>query len=420
MLKEINGFKMHGEPYFNDSKWVSPMNFEAGVYDDTIAKSVYIHDVTLRDGEQTTEINWTYEERIEIALLLNELGVKSIEIGMPIISEDIVQASQVLSEMGLTSELIGFCRARTDDIDYAHKAKLKKVIVEHAVNQYTNALAYGVNDDEVVERVLKAIDAAFEYGMKVTFMGWDVTRSPLEQVMNVYRRITERVPVESVVFTDSFGVATPRAIGRAIREFKKNFNVPVEFHVHNEFGMAMGSVTEAVYNGVDGIHASINALGERTGNVATEEVIAALNILLNVPTGTKLELLDKVTTRLSEITRIPVHHNKPVSGRKLFWVESGVVVSAKQRMEAAGLQSAMTPYLPELIGREPTRIVLGGSSGKENIVYYLEKCNLTVDEDYDYPLVLADVKALSRDVRRALTDEEFTDIAIQHGARKSV
>jgi len=418
MLKEIEGFKMIGQPFFDETKWVSPMNYEEGVYTNEVPDSIYIHDVTLRDGEQTTGLNWSYDERIEIALLLNELGVKSIEVGMPIVSQDIVQATLELSKMDLQSELVGFCRARIDDVEYARKANLKKIIVEHSVNQYTNLYGYRVDDDAVVERVLSAIDKASSLGMKITFMGWDVTRSPLEQVMDVYRRIVERVPVESVVFTDSFGVATPRAIGKAVRELKRELKVPVEFHVHNEFGLAMGAVSEAIYNGVDGIHSSINGLGERTGNVATEEVIAMSEILLNLKTGTNPKVINKICMRVSEITGIPVPQNKPVTGTKLFWLESGVVVNAKQRMEKAGIPAAMSPYLPEIVGREPIKIVLGGSSGKSSIEYYLDKHGISYDDDFDFDTVLAEVKKFSREKRRVLTDEEFVKIAAPYALQQ--
>jgi methanogen homocitrate synthase len=417
MLKEINGFKMKGQPWFDETKWVSPMNFADGVMTDTVSKEVYIHDVTLRDGEQTTELNWTEEERIEIALLLNDLGVKSIEIGMPIVSQDIVRASQQLGEMGLKSELVGFCRAITDDVDAALTAKLPKIIIEHAVNPYTNLYGYRADQQKVIDRVVKAIDYAVERGLRVTFMGWDVTRSPIEGVLPVYEAVFKRCPVESVVFTDSFGVGTPRAIGKAIRTFKEAFPIPVEFHVHNEFGMAMGAVMEAVYAGVDGIHSSINGLGERTGNVATEEVIAALKLLLEVETGTDLSLVEKITTRIAEITGIVIPPNKPVSGRKLFWLESGVVVQAKSRIEEAGIPAAMTPYLASVTGRGDTEIVLGGSSGKENIQYYLDKLDMPYDETFDFETVLAEVKRLSRNVRRKLTDEEFRDIALAYGKK---
>jgi len=401
---------MEGTPYFNEKKWVSPMNFLSEVMPNTTSKNVYIHDVTLRDGEQTCGLNWTEQERVDIAVALDKLGVKSIEVGMPIISEDIVSAIRKLVDMNLDAEIIAFCRARKDDIDYAIKAGVSKIIVEHAVNPYTNYFAYKVETDELLERVIDSIEYAQSKGLKVTFMGWDVSRGTLDYAKKVYTEVVKRTNPEAVVFTDSFGVATPHAVFHVIRELKEALgNTPVEFHVHNEFGMAMGAVMAAVYAGVDGIHASINGLGERTGNVATEEVAAALEILLNVDTGINLEEIDSITKMVEEITNIPIHNNKPVTGKRLFWLESGVPVQAKTRLEEGGIAAAMTPYLAEIVGRENTKIVLGGSSGKENIQIYLEGLNLPYrDEDIDK--LVEKVKLEGRKHRRVLTEEEFLDI----------
>lgn len=409
-MKIIENMPMEGTPYFNEKKWVSPMNFLSEVMPNTTSKNVYIHDVTLRDGEQTCGLNWTEQERVDIAVALDKLGVKSIEVGMPIISEDIVGAIRKLVDMNLDAEIIAFCRARKDDIDYAIKAGVSKIIVEHAVNPYTNYFAYKVETDELLERVIDSIEYAQSKGLKVTFMGWDVSRGTLDYAKKVYTEVVKRTNPEAVVFTDSFGVATPHAVFHVIRELKEALgNTPVEFHVHNEFGMAMGAVMAAVYAGVDGIHASINGLGERTGNVATEEVAAALEILLNVDTGINLEEIDSITKMVEEITNIPIHNNKPVTGKRLFWLESGVPVQAKTRLEEGGIAAAMTPYLAEIVGRENTKIVLGGSSGKENIQIYLEGLNLPYkDEDIDK--LVEKVKLEGRKHRRVLTEEEFLDI----------
>ncbi len=409
-MKIIENMPMEGTPYFNEKKWVSPMNFLSEVMPNTTSKNVYIHDVTLRDGEQTCGLNWTEQERVDIAVALDKLGVKSIEVGMPIISEDIVSAIRKLVDMNLDAEIIAFCRARKDDIDYAIKAGVSKIIVEHAVNPYTNYFAYKVETDELLERVIDSIEYAQSKGLKVTFMGWDVSRGTLDYAKKVYTEVVKRTNPEAVVFTDSIGVATPHAVFHVIRELKEALgNTPVEFHVHNEFGMAMGAVMAAVYAGVDGIHASINGLGERTGNVATEEVAAALEILLNVDTGINLEEIDSITKMVEEITNIPIHNNKPVTGKRLFWLESGVPVQAKTRLEEGGIAAAMTPYLAEIVGRENTKIVLGGSSGKENIQIYLEGLNLPYkDEDIDK--LVEKVKLEGRKHRRVLTEEELLDI----------
>lgn len=409
-MKILENMEMIGAPYFSDKKWVSPMNFLSEVMPSTTSKKVYIHDVTLRDGEQTCGLNWTEEERVEMGVALNKLGVKSIEVGMPIISEDIVRAVRRLVDMNLDSEIIAFCRARTDDIDYAVKAGVSKIIVEHAVNPYTNYFAYKVETDELLQRVISSIEYAKSKGLRVTFMGWDVTRGTLDYAKKVYSEVVKRTNPESVVFTDSFGVATPNAVFHAVKELKQALgDTPVEFHVHNEFGMAMGSVMAAVYAGVDGIHSSINGLGERTGNVATEEVAAALEILLNVDTGINLAYIDEITKFVEKTTNLPIHYNKPVTGKKLFWLESGVPVQAKTRLEEGGIAAAMTPYLAEVVGRENTQIVLGGSSGKENVQIYLDNLNLPY-KDEDIEVLLKRVKEKGRKHRRVLTKEEFLDI----------
>ncbi|HHU13095.1 MAG TPA: homocitrate synthase [Clostridiaceae bacterium] len=417
MLKEIENVKMNGMPYYSDDRWVSPLNFDPETRPETTSKQIYIHDVTLRDGEQTTGLNWTEDERIRIAVALDRLGVQRIEVGMPIVSPDIVKACQDLSQMGLKSELVAFCRARKDDIDYALESQVKHVIVEHAVNPYTNFYGYSVDDQKLLERVISTIDYATSKGLSVTFMGWDVTRAPLDYVLGIYRQVVEKVPVSSVVYTDSFGVATPNAISRVIREMKSSFDCPVEFHLHNEFGMAMGAVTSAIFAGVDGIHSSINGLGERTGNVATEEVIAASELLLNVPTGTDRTYIDEITKLVSDITSIPIPTNKPVTGTKLFWLESGVVVQAKERMEQAGIGAAMSPYLPHLVGREDIKIVVGGSSGKDTMAYFLDKFGIPRKDDFDLAAALQACKDLSREKRRNLTDDEVRAILEAEAAR---
>ena len=234
-----------------------------------------------------------------------------------------------------------------------------------------------------------------------------------------WERVANEAKPEAVVFTDSFGVASPHAIFHAISELKKRLpGVRVEFHVHNEFGMAMGSVVAAAYAGVDGIHASINALGERTGNVATEEVAAGLGLLLGIDTGVDLAKIGKVCSMVEGITGIPTWRNKPVTGTRLFWLESGVVVDAKAKMEPNGLIPAMCPYMPEVVGHSPIEVVMGGSSGKASVKYFLDergiKCtDAQVDE------ILEKAKTVGRDARRVLEPQEVTPSSARRSASEA-
>lgn len=409
-MEILENMQLAGAPYFNAKKWVSPQNFAPEVMTGEISKDIYIHDVTLRDGEQTCGLNWTEDERIRIAVALDEIGVQRIEVGMPVVSEDIRSAIERLVKMGLGAEIIPFARALKGDIDASAETGVRAIVVEHAVNPYLCKYAYDVDTEQLIDRIAGAIEYARSLGLKTTFMGWDVTRATLDYVRKVYKAVVEKSHPEAVVFTDSFGVASPLAIYRAIKALKEDLpGVRVELHIHNEFGMAMGSVVAAAYAGVDGIHASINGLGERTGNVPTEEVVTALELLLNIHTGIKLEKLAAVSRLVEDISGVPVWRNKPVMGKRLFMAESGVVIHAKQKLEAQGIKAAMMPYLPEIVGHEELQVVFGGSSGKASVSYFLDKLGIGCTEE-EAEAILEKVKALGRAKRDIVSEEELKEI----------
>jgi 2-isopropylmalate synthase len=381
-LEELAGMPMKGTPYFDDARWVSPLNFMDEALFKRLPARVSIHDVTLRDGEQTCGLVWREDDRVRIGEALNELGVDRIEVGMPIISEENRLAIKRLKKMHLKSEIVAFCRAIPKDLDAAIDVGVDRIIVEHAVNPYLNTYVYHSSREEVVEKVTNCINYARKNGVKVSFMGWDATRSSLDYVLDTFSQIARNANPETVAFVDSFGVGTPQAIQFAFEELRKVVpeNIGLEFHVHNEFGMAMGSVMAAIAGGARIIHSSMNGLGERTGNVATEQVAAALKILLNIDTGVDISKLWGVSGLVRDIAKLLPAYNAPVVGDRLFWVESGVVVDALDKLNSAGINSAMTPYMPQLVGRPGPEIKYGAFSGNASLKYYLRQHGLSATE----------------------------------------
>lgn len=380
-INELSAMPLNGTPYFDGEKWVCPLNFDSSIKGDSKSE-VYIHDVTLRDGEQTCGLTWNEDQRVFIGEALNELGVKSIEVGMPIVSEENMRAIKRLIDKKLKSEIIPFARSLKKDVDASLECGAKRIVIEHAVNPYDNEIVYGVSEKEVIDRVVNTIGYAKENGMEPTFMGWDATRSSFDYVLRVFSEIARQAKPHSIVFVDSFGVASPYAIEYIFTELRKAIpNIPLEFHVHNEFGLAMGSVFAAVRAGVSGIHTSMNGLGERTGNVATEEVAAALKILMDIDTGVNLEKIGKTSKLVEDISKIKVANNKPVVGKRLFWVESGIVVDAVEKLNEAGIEPAMTPYLPSLVGMGEIDVKLGAFSGKASVKYWLKRFGINCSEE---------------------------------------
>jgi 2-isopropylmalate synthase len=219
--------------------------------------------------------------------------------------------------------------------------------------------------------------------VKASFMGWDATRSSLDYVLNTFGQIAKNAAPDTMAFVDSFGVGTPQAIQFAFEELRKVIpeKIELEFHVHNEFGIAMGSVMAAIAGGATIIHSSINGLGERTGNVATEQVAAALKILMNIDTGVDISKIWETSRLVRDIAKLSPAYNNPVVGDRLFWVESGVVVDALDKLNDAGIQAAMTPYMPQLVGRPGPEIKYGAFSGNASIKYFLRQRGYKATDD---------------------------------------
>jgi isopropylmalate/homocitrate/citramalate synthase len=156
------GFPLENVPYYESGKyWVSPMNFIPEAMDTSdIQDQVLVHDVSLRDGEQTPGVVFTTQDRIELARVLSELGVDRIEFGMPIASKDIYEAFEEVLSMSLQAEIVSFCRAHPDDLDLTIKLGCKTAIIEHIVNPYMLKHVYDLDHKATVDRCAGALKLA--------------------------------------------------------------------------------------------------------------------------------------------------------------------------------------------------------------------------------------------------------------------
>ncbi|HPU62340.1 MAG TPA: homocitrate synthase [Bacillota bacterium] len=402
---------LESQPYFDKEKiWGSPLNY-IPVYGQPIKESVYIHDVTLRDGEQTPGVIFSLEERLEIGKALSELGVARIEAGMPVVSEQVAESIKKLVNMKLDAEIATFCRAHIDDIEASLRCGVRSVIVEHTVNPYLCKYAYGLSEEALMDRLISCVARAKAEGLNTTFMGWDFFRSPIEFTKKVYSTVVKETNPDGIVLVDTFGVATPLTVYHVFREFREMFpDTKLEFHCHNEFGWATGAAISAIAAGADGVHSAINGLGERTGNLSTEETAVALEVLFGVSCGVKLEKIAEVSKLVSEASGVPIATNKPVLGERLFWAESGVVTDVFTKLAQLGVKPAMTPYVPELVGRGPTEYVIGKGSGGATIRFYLDKHGIAYTDGHVSNIVSA-VKSLAYEKKGLVSEEELLEIA---------
>lgn len=384
-----------------EDRWhVSPLNsLDEVTQDFRLPEPILIHDVTLRDGEQTPGIVFDRDARIRIAKALDGLGVDRIEVGFPLVSKEDADAIGEIAHSGLNAEIWGFGRCLPQDVDLNHACGLRHMILEISVSKWKMD-AYGLNREDVKSRMTTAIARAKEIGMTVAFMPVDLTRAELSFSKEIINLAVDKAGADEIVIVDTIGVATPEAIGYLTRQIRNVADVPLAVHCHNDFGLALANSIAALKEGASCIHVSVNCLGERAGNVDLAEVVVALKCLYNVQTGVRSERLKAVSRLVEEIGGLHVSPTKPIIGDRIFTRVSGGVV--QQLLTSPG---AVEPFEPGLVGLE-REVVLGKLSGKYSIMHALNALDIKLSDD-GLDRLLSEVKRRSTENRRLLTDDEF-------------
>jgi len=364
--------------------------------------SVGLYDTTLRDGEQTVGVVLDPEEKLEIARLLDDLGIDRIEAGFPRVSQDDWDAVRLISDAGLRAEIWGFSRAVPADLEALVELGVGASVIESPISDL-KLEAIGVSREKMLGRITGAMSFAAEHGIHAAFFGVDSTRAEPGFYEQVYKRAVE-AGAREVAVVDTLGIASPEAVadlvGRTVEWVGPG--VPVHFHGHNDFGLATASAVAAVRAGARWVHGTINGMGERAGNANLGEVALTLRALYGVESNLRLELVREVSRRVRELSGYELEPWKPVTGDTLFRRESGAVAS--QFHDPPSIE----PYSSELV-RAERGVVLGKKSGLDSIRIKAEELGLDLPEDRRAE-VLAKVKELGTKKRGLVTDEEFREL----------
>ena len=367
-----------------------------------IGGRVGLYDTTLRDGEQTVGVVLDPEQKLEIARLLDDLGVDRIEAGFPRVSQDDWDAVKLVAGAGLSAEVWGFSRAVPADLEALVELGVRHAVIESPISD-AKLEAIGVSRDTMLERITKAMRFAAENDIHAAFFGVDSTRADLDFIRRVYDAAVD-AGAREVAVVDTLGVAAPEAVldlvGRMIQWLD---GTPVHFHGHNDFGLATANAVAAVRGGATWIHGTINGMGERAGNANLGEVAMTLRALYGVESNLELERIRDVSARVQELSGYDLEPWKPVTGDTLFRRESGAVAS--QFHDPPSIE----PYSSELVAAE-RGLVLGKKSGIDSIRIKAEELGLDVPEERRAEL-LAKVKELGARKRGLVTDDEFRELA---------
>jgi len=401
------------EPFFSEKAWVSPLNYAPEIQKQlTLPKKIIIHDVTLRDGEQTAGVAFTEDEKVFLAQELDAIGIPLIELGFGAIEKD-RRAFKRLSAMKLNAKILACTRIMEEDVKRAIDSGADGLFLETALNPYLVRHVFKYETTEAfIDQCVKCANMALDAGLFVEFCAWDTFRvNNLDYIKRVYTEVTKRAKVDQIGISDTFGQAHPLTMQFLVRKMKEWVpNVPLSLHGHNDFGMTTANALMALTSGAEAIECAFNGLGERAGNMATEEVIAAVELLFGIKTGVDLKQLYRISKFVAEISKVPVAKTKPIVGGGIFESESGIVIDIMIKLQALlGIPYTMYPYSPEVFSRQ-MKFVGGVGSGKAFVRDALKKMHIEVPDE-KIPLLVEKVKELGAILKNAIPEEELETLA---------
>ncbi|PTV95530.1 2-isopropylmalate synthase [Rhodobacter aestuarii] len=329
---------------------------------------VLIFDTTLRDGEQSPGATMTHEEKLEIAMLLDEMGVDIIEAGFPIASEGDFEAVSAIAKASKNSVIAGLSRANYKDIDRCWEA------VKHAARPRihtfigTSPLHRGITNldqEEMLTRIQDTVAHARNLCDNVQWSAMDAIRTERDYLCRVVE-CAIKAGATTINIPDTVGYTLPSESAEIIAMLMEKVPGADEIifatHCHNDLGMATANALAAVSAGARQIECTINGLGERAGNTALEEVVMALKVrkdLMPYQTGIDTTKIMHLSRRVAQVSGFPVQFNKAIVGKNAFLHESGI-------HQDGVLKNVETFEImkPADIGITETNIAMGKHSGR--------------------------------------------------------
>jgi len=370
---------------------------------------VIIFDTTLRDGEQSPGATMSHDEKLEIAQMLDEMGVDVIEAGFPIASEGDFAAVSQIARQAQHAVICGLARAQIPDIDRCWEA------VRHArrprIHTFigTSPLHRAIPNldmNQMADRIHQTVTHARNLCEDVQWSPMDATRTEHDYLCRVVE-IAIRAGATTINIPDTVGYTAPRESADLIRMLLERVpgadEVIFATHCHDDLGMATANSLAAVEAGARQIECTINGLGERAGNTALEEVVMALKVrhdIMPFSTGIDTRKIMGLSRRVAQVSGFPVQFNKAIVGKNAFLHESGI-------HQDGVLKNVETFEImrPADIGLNEANIAMGKHSGRAALRAKLADLGFEVG-DNQLKDVFVRFKALA-DRKKEVYDEDL-------------
>jgi isopropylmalate/homocitrate/citramalate synthase len=324
---------------------------------------------------------------------------------MPAVSKYDAQAITEIVKLKLPAEIFAFSRCMVEDVKRAVDTGVKGIVMEVPASEHIIQYAYRWSPEKAIDLSVEATRYAKSQGLYVVFFPIDASRAEMGWYLNTMERVATEGHMDALALVDTFGVLSPHAVRYFVRETRKRIQKPLETHFHMDFGMGVANTIIALAAGAEVVHATISGIGERAGNVPTEDTLIALLTMYGVDTGVKTAHLTKLSRYVRKIAKLAMASNRQIVGDAVYDIESGIIASWFKNVGAEHILEVF-PVHWDLVGQRPARVVLGKNSGLDSVKLHLERLRVQATDDQVNELVLR-VKAASLKKKGLVDDQEF-------------
>jgi isopropylmalate/homocitrate/citramalate synthase len=337
---------------------------------------VFIWDETFREGIKAPTVYLTYVEQVRLAKLMDEAGVAIINVGFPALSEEEKRTvKRIVNETFTYSKLTASADATKNSINACLESGIKEITIESPINGLNLQYKLKLTKAQALQRIVESIDYAKKHGTTVNFILMDATRTPLEDILEVFEAAANAGAIRLGV-ADSVGFIRPLSMRYLMSHIRDGLpdsvkkKASLSIHCHNDFGLGSANTLAAMEEGVSYLHTCIAGFGERAGIAPFEEVVTATELLYNIDTGIDMGKIYRLAQSAEKAFALPIQFHKPIIGENIFTHE---VEEEVEEMMANPL--VFEPFPPEIVGRE-TMIFIGRNTGQTLIQKLLEKAGI--------------------------------------------